>query len=423
MKLGKYQIKPYLSKSHEKPDGSFPLILVIRRAGMRKHISLNASCTPEQWNYDYQSFEVDKRRKDLHPDRDKLNDWLLSVKKRVNEILKDYEDSKTDWTLTMFEQEFLNRSKHTGVESYFTSLVSKLSRAGSVGNAVCYSRTLDMLKMFDSDFSRKVFQDIDLKFVNRFDEYLKVERDCKGNTVSYYMRTLRALLNRAIKDGEASEVTYPFGKHGYSVSGLSQETQKRYLPSKYIEALKTANIESPALQWSRNLFLFSYYCQGMAIVDMAYLTDKNIMLFESGKYICYRRHKTETKKAKIIQIKITDNIQSLLFWFKKNTKLVGDFLLPVITKKGYEGQKLYDHIRDRNRKFNKHLKTLGEDLKFEGIRLSSYQARHSYAMRLKNSGIPEDVISEALGHKDLSTTKTYLDSFQNDEIAKANEVL
>ncbi len=423
MKLEKYQIKPYLSKSHEKPDGSFPLILVIRRAGMRKHISLNASCTPEQWNYTFQSFEVDKRRKDLHPDRDKLNDWLLSVKKRVNEILKDYEDSKTDWTLTMFEQEFLNRSKHTGVESYFTDLISKLTRAGSVGNAVCYSRTLDMLKMFDSDFSRKVFQDIDLKFVHRFDDYLKVERDCKGNTVSYYMRTLRALLNRAIKEGEASEVTYPFGKHGYSVSGLSQETQKRYLPSQYIEALKTAEIDSPALQWSRNLFLFSYYCQGMAIVDMAYLTDKNIVLYESGKYISYRRHKTESKKAKIIKIKISDNIQTLLTWFKKNTKLVDDYLLPVITKKGYEGEKLYNHIRDRNRKFNKHLKALGEDLKFEGIRLSSYQARHSYAMRLKNSGISEDVISEALGHKDLATTKTYLDSFQNDEIARANELL
>lgn len=423
MKLEKYQIKPYLSKSHEKPDGSFPLILVIRRAGMRKHISLNASSTTEQWNYDYQAYAVDKRRKDLHPDRDKLNDWLLSVKKRVSDILKEYEDSKTDWTLTMFEQEFLNRSKHTGVEGFFSNVIEKLTRAGNIGNATCYARTLDMLKKFDSEFSRKVFQDIDFKYVSRFDDYLKIDRGCKGNTVSYYMRALRALLNRAIKEGEASEVTYPFGKHGYSVSRQSQETQKRYLPSQYIEAMKTAEIDSPALQWSRNLFLFSYYCQGMALVDMAYLTDKNILLFENGRFICYRRHKTESKKAKIIQIKITDNIQSLLDWFKKNTKLVDDYLLPVITKKGYDGQQLYDHIRDRNRKFNKHLKTLGKDLKFVGIRLSSYQARHSYAMKLKNSGISEDIISEALGHKDLSTTKTYLDSFASEVIAKANEVL
>ena len=48
---------------------------------------------------------------------------------------------------------------------------------------------------------------------------------------------------------------------------------------------------------------------------------------------------------------------------------------------------------------------------------------HSYAMRLKNSGISEDVISQALGHKSLQTTKIYLDSFGNEVIDKANEVL
>jgi integrase len=410
-------------KKNVRKDGSFPVCLIVRKLNARKIIFTGLSAMPEQWNSKFELFEVGARRKDLHPDREKYNSWLNEKKTLCEDILKTYDRNKTDWTLTMFEQEFLNRSKHTGVEGFFNIVIDKLTKAGSIGNATCYARTMDMLKMFDADFSRKVFQDIDFKYVSRFDDYLKIDRGCKGNTVSYYMRALRALLNRAIKEGEASEVGYPFGKHGYSVSGQSQETQKRYLPSQYIEALKTAEIDSPALQWTRNLFLFSYYCQGMAIVDMAYLTDKNILLFENGRFICYRRHKTESKKAKIIQIKITDNIQSLLTWFKKNTKLVDDYLLPVITKKGYDGQQLYDHIRDRNRKFNKHLKTLGNDLKFEGIMLSSYQARHSYAMRLKNNGISEDVISEALGHKDLATTKTYLDSFASEVIAKANEVL
>jgi integrase len=404
-------------------DGSFPVCLIVRKADSRKVIFTGLSAFPEQWNAKFQLYEVDTRKKKLHPDREKFNSWLSEKKNLCEDIIKEYDKNRTDWTLTMFEQDFLNRSKHTSVETYFSGLISKLDKSGNIGNKNAYERTLYMLKLFDPDFSRKVFQDIDLKYINRFDDFLRIDRGCEGNTISYYMRTFRALLNRAIKEGETSEVTYPFGKHGYCVSSLSQETEKRYLPSQYIETLKTAVIDSPALQWSRNLFLFSYYCQGMAIVDMAFLTDKNVLVFEGGKYICYRRRKTESKQSRIIRIKITENIQSLMDWFRVNTKLVDNYLLPVITKEGYEGQKLYDHIRDRNRKFNKHLKTLGEALKFEGIRLSSYQARHSYAMRLKNSGIPEDVISEALGHKDLSTTKTYLDSFQNDEIARANEVL
>lgn len=97
--------------------------------------------------------------------------------------------------------------------------------------------------------------------------------------------------------------------------------------------------------------------------------------------------------------------------------------MPIVSIPDYSEEKLYNHIRDRYRRYNKHLKTLAELLGFEGIKLSSYVSRHSYAMRLKNAGIAEDVISEALGHKDLATTKIYLDSFQKDEIAKANEVL
>jgi integrase len=282
---------------------------------------------------------------------------------------------------------------------------------------------LYILELFDTRFDKLMFNDIDLKYINDFDEYLRIERDVSNNTIKYYIKTFRALINKAIKDGDASLITYPFGKNGYSISALEQETEKRYLPNEYIEKLKTAELESYTMQWVRNLFLFSYYCQGMSFIDVALLTKYNILVFEGGKYIAYRRQKTESKDAKIIRIKITDKIQQLLNWFSLNTQLVEDYLTPCITIEGYKGEQLYNHIRDRYRRYNKHLKTLGRELKFEGIQLSSYMSRHSYAMRLKNSGIPEDVISEALGHKDLSTTKVYLDSFQKDEIAKANEVL
>ena len=45
--------------------------------------------------------------------------------------------------------------------------------------------------------------------------------------------------------------------------------------------------------------------------------------------------------------------------------------------------------------------------------LTSYVARHSFATILKNSGVNIAIISEALGHSELSTTQIYLDSFEN----------
>jgi len=418
-----YSIKLIGGEKSKLKDGSSPIGIVIRKQGKRKIMFLGISALPEQWNSDFQLYIVDSRKKNLHSDREQNNKWLAEVKKRSDKILEEFEENRIDWTLNQFEQRFLNKSKHTGVEGYFQEYIDKLDRSGKIGNKKAYENTLGILKLFDSKFSRLSFNDIDLKYINKFDEFLRVERGLTNATIKYYIKTFRALLNKAIKEGEASSVSYPFGKTGYSISALEQESEKRYLPNDYLEKLKTTELKNHTLRWVRNLFLFSYYCQGMSFADVAALTTDNILVFEGGRYIAYRRQKTEGKDSKIIRIKISDNIQLLLNWFKNNTQLVENYLAPCVSISGYEGEKLYDHIRGRYRNYNKHLKTLGEELKFEGIRLSSYMSRHSYAMRLKNSGVPEDVISEALGHKDLATTKVYLDSFQKDEIAKANELL
>ncbi|HZL11677.1 MAG TPA: site-specific integrase [Prolixibacteraceae bacterium] len=413
-------------------DGSHPIVLVIRKEGQRKKLYLGISASYyinankeicSQWNEEFQRYSTDGRKKDLHPDREKNNNWLNEVSVRCDAIINEFEKNRIDWTLNQFEQALLNKSKKTGIEAYFLQFIETLDKAGKFGNKKCYESTLYMLKKNDRDFEKRVFNEIDLKYVKRFSDYLD-ERGQSGNTKKYYIKTLRSIMNKAIKDGECSAVSYPFGKDGYSIAALAQETEKRYLPNEYIEKMKIAELKTYPLNWSRNLFLFSYFAQGMSVVDMAALRTKNIIVGEGeSRYIVYRRQKTEGKKTRFIRIKITENLQNLLDWAKKDQTRVNDYLLPIVSIDGYEGQKLYTHIRDRYKRFNKHLKSLGTELKFEGIRLSSYQSRHSYAMRLKNSGIAEDVISEALGHKDLLTTKTYLDSFQNNEIDKANEVL
>lgn len=427
-----YSFKINQSDSHKKTDGSYPVMLVIRKDNRRKTINLGISATlsiskrneiESQWDEKAQRYETDKRKKNLHPDREKNNKWLNELDVRCNDIIKEFEKNKTDWTLSQFEQALLNKSKKSGIEAYLLQHIEKLDTAGKFGNKRCYEQTLDLLQKYDSSFGKRIFNEVDLKYVNKFSEFL-AGRGCVGNTQKYYIKTLRSLINKAIKDGECSAINYPFGKDGYSIAALAQETEKRYLPKEYIEKMKTEELKTYPLNWSRNLFLFSYYAQGMSFVDMAALITKNIIVGEGGsRYIVYRRQKTESKNTKFIRIKITESLQALLDWAKNDKTRIDGYLLPIVSIDGYEGQKLYTHIKDRYKRYNKHLKKLGSELKFEGIRLSSYQSRHSYAMRLKNSGISEDIISEALGHKDPSTTRIYLDSFQNNEIDKANEVL
>ena len=70
------------------------------------------------------------------------------------------------------------------------------------------------------------------------------------------------------------------------------------------------------------------------------------------------------------------------------------------------------------RKVNRELKLWGESLGLP-TKLTTYVARHTYATVLKRSGVNIALISESLGHSDLSTTQIYLDSFENSQIAEA----
>ncbi|WP_308663612.1 tyrosine-type recombinase/integrase [uncultured Alistipes sp.] len=73
-------------------------------------------------------------------------------------------------------------------------------------------------------------------------------------------------------------------------------------------------------------------------------------------------------------------------------------------------------------KINRELKVLGKLIGLE-VPLTTYVARHTYATVLKRSGVSVALISESLGHSDLSTTQIYLDSFENAQIDEAMQHL
>ena len=52
--------------------------------------------------------------------------------------------------------------------------------------------------------------------------------------------------------------------------------------------------------------------------------------------------------------------------------------------------------------------------------LTTYVIRHSWATIGKRMGVPTNVLQEALGHEDSSTTETYLDYFEDKVVDDAN---
>ena len=105
-------------------------------------------------------------------------------------------------------------------------------------------------------------------------------------------------------------------------------------------------------------------------------------------------------------------------WGNKDTS-PENYVFPFLTI-GLSTKEIQYKVRYRLERVNQGLKIISHELGLEK-KLTTYSARHSFATKLKRSGISTEFIGESLGHFNLDITKRYLDSFENEqkkEIAK-----
>jgi len=132
---------------------------------------------------------------------------------------------------------------------------------------------------------------------------------------------------------------------------------------------------------------------------------------ENGR-VRYRRKKT----GQPLSIKLTEQADKIITKYYK-TENKNDYVFPIL-KEGNE----YNSYRTGIRILNKRLKTIGTEAKVKAP-LSSYVARHSWATIAKRSGIPTSIISEGLAHNTEKTTQIYLDSFEDETLDNANDII
>lgn len=409
-------------------QGLYAIRLRICKNRQRRYFTLKIFADDKYWDANNECFVIlknirDKKQKEENEQRKQYNYILSSYRVRAQEIINEFQREQIDWTLNQFEEAFLNKSKQGNVKAYMENYIDILRETGHIGNANCYAATLNMLEHYDDKLEKRVFSEIDIKFVNGFDVFLQ-KRGCKGNTRKYYFKALRSILNKAIQEKEATTKSYPFGKGGFQIAKLDEETEKRYLSVESLNKIKNTISEKPQWEYARKLFMLSYYCYGISFIDMAYLRQSNIVILNGVEYIVYKRHKIQhQKRVKPIKIKITKEIRFLLDSLRENSPTVDDFIIPIVSISGYTGENLYKHIRYRYKKYNNYLAELAKDLQITDLKLTTYVSRHTMAMMLQRNDISREQISQMLGHADLKTTNTYLDSFDTTVIDEAAKVL
>ncbi len=257
-------------------------------------------------------------------------------------------------------------------------------------------------------------EEITTGLVGEFQQRLKAEGR-NMNTISFYMRTLRAIYNKALDEGRvARRAESPFARVYTGVA----PTRKRALSSVELAQLSafdpTASsgeaLLNESLQQALAMFLFCYHARGMCFVDLAHLKKSDLR----GQTIRYRRRKTGQQ----IELAVHPAMRRILDWFASRTR-GSEYLFPVITDPRRSARTQYENgLRLQNRRLRAVAACLGV-----GSRFSTHSARHSWATVARNEGLPLAVISEGLGHTSQRTTEIYLASLEQPVLDRASRLV
>ncbi|MEO6671011.1 MAG: site-specific integrase [Ferruginibacter sp.] len=329
--------------------------------------------------------------------------------KAIHILDKLHEFSFDSFEAAMFSKVIKNKD----VYSIYTRVIEKLNLNGNLGTASNYQCSRNSLMHYKA---RLDFKDVTVDFLRGYEEWLLNEGK-SISTVGIYLRPLRAILNLAIEEGYFTKDKYPFTKRRYQIPA-SKNTKKALTQE---EVGRIYHFKAEIGSWwqrAKDMWLFSYFANGMNVKDIALLKHKNV----EGDFIRFIRAKTKnTSRTAMneISIYISNDLRKIIDAWKTNEAT--GYLFSVIT----EGQNLNRQrslITQFTKMVNTYIGRIARELKIEKP-VTTYTARHSFATVLKRSGVSTEIISESLGHNSLKTTSSYLASFEENTKIEISKLL
>lgn len=198
-----------------------------------------------------------------------------------------------------------------GLFDYISTLAQSLRNERRSSQSKSFVSLMSSLRNFtEADYVD--ISNINAEFVYKYSEWLK-QKGIADSSLSFYLRTLRTVLNKAHKDNliDVSPCWFEnVDTRIYKSADSGGKTIDRDVLLK-IENLDLAANESLAL--ARDMFMFGFYCGGMELIDISNLSADNI---RNGYLVYNRRLKGQEKSV-----------------------VLGDQAMKIIKRYSHEGQK------------------------------------------------------------------------------------
>lgn len=249
-----------------------------------------------------------------------------------------------------------------------------------------------------------LLSDVDVEMVNSFSDYLRGQ-GMSVNSITYYIRALRAVYNRAVKL-RLIKNCHPFEEVSTKVSEIKYTT----LSAAQLHIIKTFDLSNnDSMAFARDMFLLSFYLRGMSYYDMAQLKKSNI---NNGAIVYQKRDEEDTLIIDLESV-MTEIID------KYSSKTIGsEYLLPIITATKRDSDNFASAVRIMNIRLKKLAKLMNLD-----VSLTSAVARHSWATIALQKGLSKKLISRCLGYRNEYFSQKYLEGLENLVISNVNRMV
>ena len=256
------------------------------------HITTKLRVHPTEWDADECEMVTSATSRSMIQNRIDSDVVLL------RRIITDLDGSGMDYSVEDIVNRYKSPQSHILVLDYMRTQIEQLRATNRLGTAKNYEKTMCSFGEFLGDV-RLPLSALTEQVITDYNSFL-IQRGLVRNSVSFYMRVLRAIYNKAVRQ-KLIEQQHPFTE---VYTGIDR-TRKRAVSESIIVQLHRLELETGTpLALCRDMFIFSYCTRGMAFVDIAYLKKSNL---QNGM-ICYARRKT----GQLLSVRIEPSIQRII---------------------------------------------------------------------------------------------------------------
>ena len=283
-----------LDTRRKKQSGLFPVKIQVVHNRVQKYYTTGKELTPEDW----QRLPESKVRK-LIEIREDLGSSFSSVKQNVEALANEGGFSFDALNVR------LGRSMSDTLNTAFQAKIEALLENGQIGSYQYYRLTLKSIKEFAG--SKIQYSSVSVEWLRKYEKHL-LSTGNNYTTIGMKCRAIRCIMNTAKNSGAIKESQYPFGNGKYEIP--TGQSRKLALSLKQVGEIVAYTDGKETTERYRDLWFFSYLCNGVNFTDMLKLKYSNI---QNGEIFFSRAKTIRTSKVKReLQAVITPEMQTII---------------------------------------------------------------------------------------------------------------